>query len=60
MKIKVQDVKGRDVEIEADLQFQKVQHARRVIRATGGNVKLAAALLGVGKTTMYRWLKESE
>lgn len=43
-----------------DLERVEQEHIRRVLQHTGGNKTLAAALLGIGVTTLYAKLKKWE
>jgi len=43
-----------------DLEHVEREHIRRVLQHTGGNKTLAAALLGIGITTLYAKLKKWE
>ncbi|MFW6092671.1 MAG: sigma-54-dependent transcriptional regulator [Pseudomonadota bacterium] len=56
-----QDVDGLLDDLQSDLpsieQLQR-RYARRVLERTGGNKRRAAAILGVTRGTLYRWLEE--
>jgi len=39
----------------ASMKEVKLWHAKRVIKACEGDLDKAAAALGIGRTTLYRW-----
>jgi DNA-binding NtrC family response regulator len=49
-----------DEEVAISLAEMERRHARRVVEHTRGNKTQAAAILGIGRTTLYRILGESE
>jgi DNA-binding NtrC family response regulator len=49
-----------DEEVAIPLAEMERRHTRRVLEFAGGNKTQAAAILGIGRTTLYRILGESE
>ena len=42
------------------LDEMQQRYMRYVLEQAGGNKRRAAALLGIGRRTLYRWLGESD
>jgi transcriptional regulator of acetoin/glycerol metabolism len=54
------DVNSKDAWRPLPLEEIRRQHIRRVLDACQGNRVRAAQLLGIGRTSLYRFLKRSE